>query len=71
MLAADPNDPVFVESIAENIVILERQRAYIQDYKKEAADLAKSLGLCFAEDCQIEPEKEEFKVENEDQGLYL
>ena len=54
MLAIDAADPDFVEAVEENIIIMEKQRKIVDEYKKKARELAASLGVCFQE-LEIKP----------------
>ncbi|KAI8902812.1 hypothetical protein BC833DRAFT_571694 [Globomyces pollinis-pini] len=49
MFDQDENDPIYIESIAENIIVIERQQAAIVANQKKVKQLASTLGICFQE----------------------
>ena len=76
MLAVDDTDPDFTEAVKENLIIMERQRIAVHDYKKKARELASTLGVCFqeSEEKQFEkPSSEEIidDLEHSAEGVYL
>jgi hypothetical protein len=49
MLEVDPTDQDFLDAVKENLEIMEKQRQMVENYKKQAKELASTLGLCFQE----------------------
>ena len=45
MMKQDPNDPIYVEAVAENTAIIARQQAFVQETKKKLVELELLLGL--------------------------
>ncbi|KAJ3319575.1 hypothetical protein HDV06_006223 [Boothiomyces sp. JEL0866] len=67
MFEHDPNDPVFIEAIAENIIVIDRQRVHLQEMEKKKNELAASLGICLKE----ELENKEFVIEGDANEVFL
>jgi hypothetical protein len=70
MLMADPTDKIFIESIAENKVIIQRNQVYVQEMKMKLNKIATSLGICLQQEYLIQ-ESKDIVVEQVDQGYYL
>jgi hypothetical protein len=69
MHEADPTDPVYIEAIAENLVIIERQQLFIDDLKAKATQVASVLGVCLQEEFTVK--KGDKTIEIADDGVYL
>ena len=75
MMAVDPHDVDFLEAVKENVEIMQKQKKMVENYKKQAKELAEGLGLCFQEMEQAAFVKPSATVEDQDtldtEGVYL
>ncbi|KAJ3306257.1 hypothetical protein HDV03_000177 [Kappamyces sp. JEL0829] len=73
MMLADAEDAVFKEAVQENLVVMQRQRLQVVDYKKKMTEISRQLGVCLTASSQgqIAQVSLAHDIPDEEAGMYL